>query len=168
MNIEEIYQDKQRLFALYLSLKGENSNKTGGLKMKVAKEYLKKYGTVLKKDILTQYEPSLAPDVSSEIVTIAKTVKIVKEIPKKEKSKVKKVSPRISGELVSRINGIFKYLESLERIRKQELEEIKKENEIRLKNLEIREREVESSLHLKNKQIELLTSKLKQFTNSPV
>lgn len=76
----------------------------------------------------------------------AKKEKVVK--PKKEK--------KVTGNLVKRIEGIFRYLESLDRTNKATLEQNKKDYELQLQGFALREKESAVFIEKLNLQIERL------------
>ena len=148
--------------------------------MVYAKEYLKKYGTLLKVDILNQYEPSQAPVISSEITAIIKTVKVVK--PSVKASKPKKAKAVLSGTLIKRVEHIFKFLEAQDRRQKESLEIQKNEYDFKVKGFELKQREYDSIVAKNKEQVEflkqqqeklklenrILTEKLKQISPDSV
>lgn len=190
-NNETALNDKQRLFNLYLNAKTDEHGHISGQRMLIAKEYLRKFGTVLKEDIKTQYEPTEAPVPSVEVATIAQTVKVVqispKEVIKKldrpvvENKEVKTVvkkakkenSPRITGDFISRLNGIFRFLESSDKTSKATLkvtvEQMEREYELKLKVYQQKDVETQAFVKTKNAQFDtaiLLNEKLKKELDS--
>jgi len=182
MTKEETLQEKQRLFKLYeVNFVMEGFNHLSGQRASISKEYLRNFGTVLKEDIKTQYEPSEAPVISTEVATIAQVVKVVqispKEVIKKldkvveeektevkpvvKKAKKKESSPRVTGEFISRLNGIFKYLEAADRRGVETLNELRKDTEIKAKNTEIKDRDSALVAKKQNEQIEFLRKECK-------
>ena len=166
--------NKQYYFNLYKNadfIEGKTTMQKAGVKSGIAKKYLKQFGTVIKNDILTQYEPYQDIKASTEVVDIAKTVKAVQISPKevikklekvvKEKTSVKKESkvnsPRITNELVREIASIKKFVVEI-------VEQAKIENEIRAKNAERISRESASTMERQSKQIEFCLQQTKKVT----
>lgn len=65
-----VITSKEKFFERYRNAVTTDKVHVAGQRMLIAKEYLKTYGTILKVDILTQYDNQNAPNVSQEVQSL--------------------------------------------------------------------------------------------------